>query len=400
MTQVVAVRETHVFHNRLTHTLKVAQIAERTAQRLLRKSPADQVAAIGGVDANVAKAAALAHDLGHPPFGHVAEAALSRKCSSHHLDGYEGNAQSFRIVNKLAYRNSDEPGLNLTAATLNGILKYPWLREGDRESATKWGAYPSERIDFDRARQGMPTGRRSIEAEIMDWADDIAYAVHDVEDFYRVGLIPLDRLPQGGREARTFISKAVAQLKAEDPSYVGEAGDDAFEDVMKLVPLERPYRGTREDRRSLHRLATLLITRYVGAAKIGDEHTPLVVPASVRDEVKMLKQLTWQYVIHNPSLATLQEGQVKLIEGLFDALMDWVSEEEKDYRLPAQLREGLMAIKQDQESQTALQHDEEALHARAVADYIALLTEDQAYDLYERLHGLSRHSILESWVRS
>jgi dGTPase len=135
VTQVVAAERGHVFHNRLTHSIKVGQLARRMAEKLLREQP-DEVAALGGLDPDVAEAAGLAHDLGHPPFGHIAEETL------HHLvqtkgrlkDGFEGNAQSFRIVAKLAVSDAlpttgtkTIDGLNLTRATLNGILKYPWL---------------------------------------------------------------------------------------------------------------------------------------------------------------------------------------------------------------------------------------------------------------------------------
>ncbi|MGO9254829.1 MAG: dGTP triphosphohydrolase [Bryobacteraceae bacterium] len=133
VTQVVAAERGHVFHNRLTHSIKVGQLARRLAEKLLREQP-DEAAALGGLDPDVAEAAGLAHDLGHPPFGHIAEETL------HHLvqtqgrlkDGFEGNAQSFRIVAKLAVSDAQPSigpktidGLNLTRATLNGILKYP-----------------------------------------------------------------------------------------------------------------------------------------------------------------------------------------------------------------------------------------------------------------------------------
>src|SRR5262249_40398838 len=122
----------HVFHNRLTHSLQVSQVARRLAERLIRKDKVI-VEKVGGIDPNVAQAAGLAHDLGHPPFGHVAEDVLDRLVSKVHQipDGLEGNTQSFRIVNALAHRAPapHPPGLNLAPATLNALLKYPWFRE-------------------------------------------------------------------------------------------------------------------------------------------------------------------------------------------------------------------------------------------------------------------------------
>jgi dGTPase len=193
VTQVISPDEGHLFHNRLTHSLKVAQVARRIAERVLKLQR--QVADSVGIDPDVTEAAALGHDLGHPPFGHLAEEILNDLATKSGLaDGFEGNAQSFRIVTRLALRSRDSDGLNLTCATLNALLKYPWLR-GEGPDTHKWGAYESEREFFHWARSRDTSDcRKTAEAEIMDWADDVTYAVHDMSDFFRAGLIPLDRL--------------------------------------------------------------------------------------------------------------------------------------------------------------------------------------------------------------
>jgi dGTPase len=130
VTQVVSASEGYVFHNRLTHTLEVAQIARRLAEKLLVETDPGLVEALGGIDPEVVEAAALAHDLGHPPFGHIAEKQLDALAKKHNAsDGFEGNAQSFRIVSRGAAHRTDYKGLNLTRATLNAILKYPWTRD-------------------------------------------------------------------------------------------------------------------------------------------------------------------------------------------------------------------------------------------------------------------------------
>ena len=126
VTQVVTAQEGHVFHNRLTHSLKVAQVARRLTESLVTQQP-EIAEKLGGIEPDVVEAAALAHDLGHPPFGHIAEEELDECAVRHDLkDGFEGNAQSFRILTKLAIHRIDYCGLNLTRATLNGVLKYPW----------------------------------------------------------------------------------------------------------------------------------------------------------------------------------------------------------------------------------------------------------------------------------
>ena len=142
VTQVVSSWEGEPFHNRLTHTLEVAQIGRRLAEKLSREQP-QEAEEIGGVDSEVVEAAALAHDLGHPPFGHAAERELDELMRGAEVpDGFEGNAQTFRVLTKLSIRSTDFPGLNLCRATLNAVLKYPWHRQTvPKRRQQKWGAY-------------------------------------------------------------------------------------------------------------------------------------------------------------------------------------------------------------------------------------------------------------------
>jgi dGTPase len=176
----------------------------------------------------VVEAACLAHDLGHPPFGHAAETELDRlvldpkivggKDEDAAEDGYEGNAQTFRILTKLAVRfHRDWPGLDLTRATLAATLKYPWLRDlSDEKRGKKWSAYTSEETQFRWAREFCNGDFKSAEAELMDWADDIAYSVHDLEDFHRVGIIPWSEIVSPAAKARLEKS-ALDAWKKSDP---------------------------------------------------------------------------------------------------------------------------------------------------------------------------------------
>ena len=169
VTQVVSSNEdSHLLHNRLTHSMKVAQVARRLAERMLLVQP-EEAAAVGGIDPDVVEAAALAHDLGHPPFGHVGEKALDAAAKSTLTDAFEGNAQSFRIVTKISIRNTADHGLNLSRATLNAMLKYPWLRgSGGTKEEKKWSVYYTEAPEFEFARDGQPPGdkRKCAEAEL------------------------------------------------------------------------------------------------------------------------------------------------------------------------------------------------------------------------------------------
>jgi dGTPase len=204
VTQVVDPTEGQVFHNRLTHSLRVGHTSRHIAEYLLLTQQ-EAVEAIGGIDAYAAEAAGFAPDIGHPPFGHIGEATLDELVKSGgESDGFEGNAQSFRIVTKLAVLHSSYPGLNLTARTLRAILKYPWLRGSAGKRARKFGAYSLDEAELHFALAiNPPDERRSIEAEIMDCADDISYAIDDVDDFYRAGLIPLERLAACGASLGT-----------------------------------------------------------------------------------------------------------------------------------------------------------------------------------------------------
>jgi dGTPase len=415
VTQVVAADEKPLFHNRLTHTLKVAQLSRRTAEHLNRTAVDDSDEAtdrrtilekIGGVDAGSAEAAGLAHDLGHPPFGHIAEAVLNDKCAEAGLDGFEGNAQTLRILTKLTSRGKSNPvGLGLSDRTLRAVIKYPWLKK-DNPELNKWGAYPSEADIFKRVRKKIAHKEPSVEAMIMDWADDISYAVHDLEDFFRAGQIPLALLIDSETERLDFAGKASNDLERHNTrDFKPDLLAAAIGDLKALFPTLRHYRGTAADQRRVQDFSKLLIDRYVSNVRLRNQKRPLMIDEDVRHEVLMLKQLTWQYVINDPALATLQEGQKILIARLFDKLVQWIEVAEKNkelHRLPQRLREWYDLTSREDGCDDAYGDGDDATtlrRARATADYLAFLTEDQAIDLYERVEGLAPHSVLESWLR-
>lgn len=330
VTQVVSASEGLIIHNRLTHTLKVAQVARRLAERLVQKTSSTVIKAVGGVDPEVAEVAALAHDLGHPPFGHIAEEELQALGADRQSlgdgaleDSFEGNAQSFRIVARQSVRTFHYTGLNLTRAALNAILKYPWYRgEGTYEKRDKkWGAYRDERESFEFARKESTPFVRSAEAEIMDWADDIAYALHDTEDFYRAGLIPLDRLgPRRDEEERSrFLSYYFSVKKMAAQVDRQQADHDLATAIGSLAPRDR-FSGSIEQRAILRSWISNRIGEYVRAFSLrkpkGNESLAVIAPNAQR-EIDILKQLTWYYVIRNPALATQQAGQRNLIRELF-----------------------------------------------------------------------------------
>ena len=400
VTQVITAYEAdvHAIHNRLAHTLEVAQLARRISQRLLTEQAGESVA-VGGLDAEAAEAAALAHDLGHPPFGHAGEQELDRILTNEEgcPGGFEGNAQSFRIVTCLARQSENFSGLDLTRATLNGILKYPWFRAVSGDRHKKWGAYSTEANDFNFARLGEDGSRRrrSLEAEVMDWADDVAYAVHDASDFYRAGLVPLDRLKRDDEERTRFLTAAFTRWKDNGKRMTGrfqQEVKDALENALALFVPTAPFGGSREERAQLRTFCSTLIHQYVLAinvAKPTDRRRVQIEP-KIRTEVDILKELTWQYVILRPSLVTLQHGYRAVIHGLFREYMKEIKAGNIGL-LPRSNREQLVEAEEAAGSENALQQ----ARCRIVSDLISGLTESQALRLHARLTGRTSGSMFE-----
>jgi dGTPase len=454
VSQVVGPNETGIFHNRLIHSIKVGQVARRIAHRLRDAAASDsalstRINEFGGLDPRVVHAACLAHDLGHPPFGHTAELALQqihsgspnqdeRTRSTFYPDvptgyslpdSFSANAQSFRIVTRLAFREPyqgvagpsentllapDEegpsPALNLTRATLAAMSKYPWLRHNQPEGLprAKWGAYNSERKILEWAMEGIPernadfygrqqSERRSIAAQVMDWADDITYAVHDVEDFFRIGIIPLDELRRSTFLFDEFLTYAFPKVQRKMAVDEGTLRSWLDSKKRSLLPREA-YSGSRRDRENLHGFAAQLIKDAVDDVNVVDDGilAPSLEQVAI---IEMFKLLTWYYVLEGVSLSSVRRGQVRLIRELFRDLVAWV-EESYDTparrSLPARLLNYLDVSTYNAANSEA--HNDKYIISRAVTDYIASLTESQAVELEARLSGKSLGTMLEGWL--
>ncbi|RVC41905.1 dNTP triphosphohydrolase, partial [Mesorhizobium sp. M4A.F.Ca.ET.090.04.2.1] len=358
------------------------------AEMLLERQPTEATEL--GLDPEVVEAACLIHDLGHPPFGHLGEKTLNRLVeAADDKDGFEGNAQSFRVVTKLCVRFEEAPGLDLTAATLAAACKYPWLREKSNPNRSKkWGAYALDKRDFDFARESSGYGdEKTVEAAIMDWSDDIAYSVHDMEDLHRGRLIPWTFLKTN--DGREFLVKAAADGWHNAPSdaegRLRLAYARIFDEIAApLAPhiLTESYDGRIEHRQQLRFFTSQLIGRYINStslsARSGDG---LVLDPEKVDEVILLKQMTRSYLILNPSLSAQQHGQKLIIESLFDDFMN----DEKKSIVPVRFQH--------------LFEQPDVGIPRAVADLISSLTESEATGLYQRLRGLSAGSVLDPIVR-
>ncbi len=308
-TQVVGVDEEPedgVPRTRLTHSLECAQIGRELGGRL-------------GADPDVVDAACLAHDLGHPPFGHNGETALDEAAAE--CGGFEGNAQSLRELTRLEMKVVGA-GLNLTRATLDAACKYPWPRS-DRDPV-KYGVYSDDLPVFTWIREGAPDRARSLEAQIMDWADDVAYSVHDLEDGVRAGLVDLSRLADPGERA---------DLVAFSRELYG-GGDDAALQRLRAAPWWPEADGAPRTATQMAALKTLtseLIARFARQALIATRavygegplaryDASLVVPDEVRSECVVLKAITALWVMGRSGAEALQSRQRELLLELTEAV--------------------------------------------------------------------------------
>ena len=398
VTQVVTAQEGHVFHNRLTHSLKVGQVARRLAERLIDKQP-DLAVKIGGIDPDVVEAAALAHDLGHPPFGHTAEEELDACAVKQGLkDGFEGNAQSFRILTRLAIHRIDYYGLNLTRATLNAVLKYPWLRSPDKNSkkSRKYSVYHLDKEAFLFVRP-QPGDRQTSEASIMDFADDITYSVHDLEDFYLAGLIPLELLATDRDELDRFTTEWLREFPHNRVGKVVRDNPHRFQNFLNATyNLKGQYRpGSFEQKAQIKRISSQLIQTYIHSVELSEEYGDrgyLKYDLAKEEELKFLQRIVWSYVISNPRLATQRYGQKRIIRTLFEIYLEAIESNDLSFIPPRFVKEYL-----DLDDRTKDIEEISQEKKRMAVDIVAGLSEAEAVLQYRRLTGINQGSFLDYW---
>jgi len=491
VTQVVPPQDEFVFHDRLTHSMKVAQVAATIARMLIHRAedPESEIA----VEINNAKlrirdwvdpdhcyAAGLAHDIGHPPFGHAGEALLQSLNTGDGARSFEGNAQSTRIIASLSFRKQEQPGLNLTLRSLAAIAKYPWLKTKNpyqiAKLRKKWSFYPEESEILDklesrgfikvvrepdpdksepkRGGESRPTRVKRVyrwpEAEIMDWADDISYAVHDIEDFFRAGRIPLHRVGAGllraPREMRTspsdhesiigdevakwmttdfefaredeeiqaaliFARKKMAQQLDQEGNSIEDMIPQAFLSIilrlLDRVPTNR-FDGGSVSYTSLQEFGSNAITLLIEAARLevinveGQSRLSLVVDPVAQLIAEFFKSLCQYFVIGTSAVATMQRGQSaslsRLVIALNELSQQWIENDRQDSYIrtvPGRLREYLEICSVKQGGSPLTEHQ----IAIAVQDYICSLRDIQATILEARLSGdRSSLSMAEGWL--
>jgi dGTPase len=392
VTQIVRAGEEDIFHTRQQHTHKVAQIGRRLSQYLVRDCERKGLGC-PEIDPEVVAAASLAHDLGHPPFGHKGEHTLNELVQSQGEEGYEGNAQTFRIITKLAVRWDDKSGLDLTRAVACGVLKYPWLRQADsRDKSKKWSAYRSEQAEFDWARKGQKEDVQSPEAALMDWADDIAYSVHDLEDFHRCNLIPWTKILNDPDEQIRIVNLTAEKWHGK-PDNANDVLLEALEQLIEQLALykevlQQRYDGSRSVRVGLRQMTSALVSNFVQQTSL-NWPISIHIPPETQRKVLLLKTMARDYIISNPSLAAQQKGQERILRELFEMIMtdtNWVSDGSRT--VPQYLPPRLEYLVHLSETK-----------ARFVADCLSSLTEREVSRLHSRLVGYEAGSVLDPIVR-
>lgn len=375
-TQVVGPGSGDTPRTRLTHSLEVAQIARGIGKTL-------------GADPDLTELAGLSHDIGHPPYGHNGERALDEAAAE--CGGFEGNAQTLRILARLepkVLEGTDVSaggapvsyGLNLTRASLDAACKYPWGPVDEQgNKRTKYSAYAEDVETLAWIREGAPEGRKCLEAQIMDWSDDVAYSVHDVEDGILSRRINLNVLWDLVELAA--LAEKGARVFGGTPEELLEAADRLR--AMTLVSRAADFGGSLQDLAALKAMTSELVSRFVTAAVTGTRQqfgecalgryaADLVIPQPVQAEVTLLKSVAVLYVMDETQHLANQQRQRERIFRVTDYL--W--------------RGGSGALDPMFSSWfDAASSDREAL--RVVIDQVASLTESRLERLDKHASGMS-----------
>jgi dGTPase len=508
VTQVARAGESYLYHDRLSHSLKVAQVGRRFAEYIAEQEKKSDIVH-RELHPEMVEAACLAHDLGHPPFGHLAESTLDEllqektnpyrneneldavptdlpdnldPTDTEELDAYlmetegepagirfEGNAQSFRILTRLANHRDGYTGLSLTVGVLLGIGKYPYGRGEwfaadkydsldpwpddpetiDGRSAGKFGFYEEDRtlsrtVRYDPEESEEFKSNRTAAAGVMDYADDLTYAIHDLTDFYMDGRVPLDRLLReaftdlDGKNKETLEEMDYEQAPRRELEDLHEELDYDEEiatptDVISSLvttailtgtstetnlSLLEPFDGNPQQRNELEAFTSFLIEYYLNriyyvdpsAQNLEDqedayitfeyeedtEECELCISSRLEEQLSILQEITKYYVIRQPSMMAQQHGQEQIIRETFEALYEEAGKGDRSWSaVPAPYRDWL----EDRHGPTADLKNDVERRARVITDFITSMTEPQLVALHKRLTGDNPGSLQNEIVR-
>ncbi len=373
-TQVFQSGEYDFYRTRLTHSLEVARIGRSLCDYLQWKHP-EILQTDFHIDSDLVEAIGLAHDIGHPPFGHIGERKLNQLMAPY--GGFEGNAQTLRILTRLIYPRAGEPlGMYPTRAFLDGVLKYKplWSESSimaedgslsrpdnhflyDEQVLLRSFVYGESDVPGEWKRQGNWRQERSLECLIMDWADDTAYSLHDMADGIRACFLSVQLLEKWG--AKQKLSTHEESLLVELCSVVREDLVDAvfgskigrFIQAAKLV--ERPHSLAGKTR------------RYAYSLELDPEQ---------EEACAFYKKVALDLIFLSPQIQQIEFKNGRMLERLFNAFF-----ENHVYG------GGKLKLLPEPYSLWVAKADSEAEKARWVCDYLAGLTDQEAIRIYRRL---------------
>lgn len=339
--QIFGAHVSDFFRTRLTHSIECAQIGRAIARRITHEW--ETVVEDRDHLPDLVEAACLAHDLGHPPFGHNGERALRLRMEDRSHSLFEGNAQSFRLVTFLEPKTigpvADDydrwVGLDLTCTSLRAITKYPVVETDQMRNAEhpKFSVYRnSDELEyFDWLWDGTTlNAARTLATEIVDVADDIAYATHDFEDGVWSGMIPLYAL--FGEVDEEALEVLGVKVREKHPAATSNDVSEALFSLMVAAAWEadfdseqldwarRPFERTRQNVAYLKRLSAALIGVLIDSV-VSDGR--FISPSeALKLRMNVLTAMAWVWMIERSELATVQFGQRRLIEELFEAYFE------------------------------------------------------------------------------
>ena len=381
-TQVFTLGEGDFFRTRLTHSLEVSQVGKGLALRL-------------GADPDLVEAICLVHDIGHPPFGHAGEDELKKLLREH--GGFEANAQNIRILTKLEHKSSDYLGLNLTRGVIDGQLKYKepfspdkrkFLYENNMEIA-EWASNAARSVVT-----GVKKNEKSFECKIMDWADEVAYAVHDLEDSIHAGYIDAFAFEVDNPRSKAAVKAAARKFQGLHVDV--QEVYDSLQRLLKtrnsaLIPggKAESFSNAKIKRKEM---TSFLINRYItGVTRVERGKTfpgptshryvySVEIPLQHQIEVTLINNLIRKFVFESPQVYTLESKGRHIIRCIFESFMHGDSVE---YLLPNDWRELLGA------------NYTTARKARIISDYISGMTDEYAQKTYARLFLPNQGTIYE-----
>lgn len=371
-TQVLSPTAGDFARTRLTHSLEVAQVGREMGAEL-------------GLNPDIVDMACLSHDLGHPPFGHNGETALNTWAGE--IGGFEGNAQTLRLLTriepKVFSRNGEPRGLNLTRASLDATCKYPWtidtaVREVEATKSVKFGVYQDDLPVFNWLRQGAPDRTKCIEAQVMDFADDVAYSVHDFEDAVVSGFIDLRQVvDQSGR------TELVAKISSWNGGVLTRRElEEAFASLEQNEYWLNAFSGSPLQLATLKNLSSSLIGKFVqattdltlgSASEVTRYQSQLKVPGEVKAQISVLKGLVSAFLMSIESRQGFYEYQRAILTELADALLAANGNHLDAYS-----------------SWAWAEAADESQQRRVIVDQVACLTDQSAIKLHYDLVGSKR----------